>query len=272
MRKLVFTALALLGLSQAVFAQKGLNVGLHLAGGQVFSKNIAIPKESPYYIKNNAGLMYGGGLDVAFGIDDFTSIQSGVSYVSRQFNLTPTDSLGGTYPELSMTKGLISIPLMIRQRFPIGQSNKMFVNMMVGQSLDIVKFDSTTTFTEGALTAGSAYSRREVVFPKKMIPTVLLGAGMDFASASGSALNVSIVWGISPYRLVQGDIKEFDALVNNYDASTDPEGDADPDQFPSYYYDYAMRGSYISLRLQYWLNFKLAKKTAEEGDGGSAAE
>jgi hypothetical protein len=270
MRKIVVLASALLCLSSAAMAQKGINVGLHLAGGQVFSKNIAIPKDSPYYVKNSAGLMYGGGLDLAFGIDDFTSIQSGVSYVSRQFNLTPTDSLGNTYPELSTTKGLISIPLMVRQRFPLGKSNRLFANVMMGQSLDIVKFDSTTTFTTGALTAGSAYSRREVVYPKKMIPTVLLGAGIDFASAKGSALNVSLVWGISPYRLLQGDIKEFDALVNNYDASTDPEGDADPAQFPSYYYDYAMRGSYLSLRLQYWLNFKLGKKTSEEGDGGSA--
>lgn len=264
MRKLILSVAGMLAVATSSFAQKGFNVGVHVTGGQVFSKNIAIPDDSPYYVKNNAGLMYGGGLDISYGFDDLTAIQTGINYVSRQFNLTPTDSLGNAYEELSSTKAVFSVPLLIRQRFPLNEKKSMYANVMVGQSLDIVKFDSTIFYGSATL-AGQPYSFAEVVSPKKIIPTVLLGAGLDFQSASGNALNVSVVWGLSPYKMIKGDIKKYDALVTNFDPATDD--DKQPDQFPSYYYDYAMRGSYLALQVHYWFNIKLKKKTMEEGEG-----
>jgi hypothetical protein len=89
---------------------------------------------------------------------------------------------------------------------------------------------------------------------------VLLGAGLDLKTSSG-LLNVSLMWGISTRNLFSGNIREWEVLNQDFDATNT----ADPEEFPEHYYDWALRGSNVSLRVSYYFQLTGKDKGDKEG-------
>ena len=80
-------------------------------------------------------------------------------------------------------------------------------------------------------------------------------------------LNVSLMWGISTRALFTGNAREWEVLNQSFD----PKLETDPEEFPEHYYDWALRGSNLSLRVSYY--FQLTGKPKDEsGDKSEKAE
>jgi hypothetical protein len=246
----------------SVQAQRGLSFGPSVSFGQVLSRNSILSDTSEYYVKNAPGLFGSGGLDVIFGVDDHVSIHVGAQYNFKQFKLQPKDNATGeSYPDLVDMAKYISIPMAVHYRLPLKEGGSTFINFMAGHTLDMIKLDSALTATNGggAADSGSAYSRRWIRYDKHLMPTVTLGVGLNFCNAKNSALDISVVWGIGTGKMIRGDIKEWKSLNRDFDPALEEE----PNQFPTSYFDYAMRGSYLSLRISYWFNTGLFIKKQE---------
>lgn len=261
----ILVAFFLLGIAPA---QAQLLVGPSLSGGLTYGKNFIISDTSQYFIPNNAGIFYSAGLDILYGFDDNIRLQVGVQYRNKTFGLE--GGTEGTENRFSLERNVtsISIPMAVHYRIPLGQGGKTYFNVMAGHSLDIYSGDSTVEKSSTMLvdSAGS-WSRMEFQSPKQIIPTVLLGIGADYQMNNGNILNASLVWGIGTGRIFRGNISQWDFLNQSFD----PSAQEVPEEFPENYYDFAMRGSYLSLRISYWFNFsKLFEK--KDDDRGSDTE
>lgn len=258
-----FLTLVVAACAIPAMGQRGLSFGPSVSVGQVLSRNMILKDTSVYYVNNAAGLFGSGGVDVLLGIDDHITFRVGAQYNMKEFKLQPTDrETGEAYEELKSRAMYLSIPMSVHYRIPLKEGGSTFLNFQAGHTLDMIKYDSTVTATgNGAVVdSGMAYSRRYVRYDKRNMPTVTLGMGLSFTNARNSALDISLVWGIGTGKMIRGDIKEWRSLNKNFDPAAEPE----PNQFPTSFFDYAMRGSYLSLRISYWFNTGLLSKKKEE--------
>jgi hypothetical protein len=242
-------------------AQLMIGPGLQL--GMTYSKNFVIEDTSQYYIGNSPSLFAALGGDFAYQFDDKVRLQFGVQGQMRAFNLkAPDDVTGLTFTNIKKNALVISVPLSINYRIPMGDGGNRFFNIMAGHSLDFTFQDSTVIRTPAsAIDSGGAFQHHFYQIPSQKFPitSVLLGVGVDMVSAKGNLLNVSLVWGISTRTLWKGSVQEWEVLHQNYDpASTD----VDPEEFPDHYYEWALRGSNLSVRAAYY--FDISKKDGEE--------
>lgn len=251
-RFFLFTGLLTIALSGGLHAQ--LMIGPNVAGGLNYGRNIIVDDTSQYYMANSGSIYASAGLDILYQFDDNIRAHIGGGFTYRQFNLqAPEGREGLSFTNISRTATAISIPMSIHYRIPLSEGSNKYFNIIAGHSLDLTMSDSTVTETPGiAVDSGGSFTRHEYQNLKATIPTVLLGAGLDFESESGNVLNVSLVWGIGTGRIFRGNVQEWTTLNQNFDPTMEePEL---PEEFPDHYFDWAMRGSQISLRVSYWFN------------------
>jgi hypothetical protein len=264
MNRIGWIFLFLIAAFNSSFGQKGLMVGPSLSFGQVFSKNIIISDTSKYYVRNSPGVFFSGGGDVILGLDEFVSIHAGVQYSMKQFNLNPQNNITGEeFDRLKTSIGYLSFPVAIHYRMPLKKGGNTFINFMAGHTLDRIKTknDSVVTMTPtGSIDSGFAASRRYVRYDEIILPTVMLGVGLDIVNSKNSTLDISLTWGLGTGKMVRGDIKEWKSLNSNFDPAVRNE----PDQFPDFYFDFGMRGSYVALRVSYWFHTGLLKGKEKE--------
>ena len=257
-RNFLILGLLLAGITGSLNAQ--LLIGPSIAGGMSYGKNFIVDDTSQYYIGNTANLYASGGLDILYQFDDNIRAHIGGAFTYRKYNLVAPDGREGlSFTNIVRNATAISIPMTLHYRIPMGEDGKKYFNIIAGHSLDLTMDDSTVVKTPNvAIDSGGSYVRHELQNLKATIPTVLLGAGMDFQSESGNILNVSLIWGIGTGTIFRGNIQEWEVLNQDFD----PTGDQElPEEFPEHYFDWAMRGSHLSLRLSYWFN--LSKKKDE---------
>lgn len=238
-------------------AQKGFFIGPAIGVGVNYSKNFIAEQESPYFIDNKMGLYGHGGLDIQYALDEYTQFHVGIAYRYKQYTLDPPGSPEGlSFETLSTSSSTISIPIMVHQRIPLGDSRKMWLNLGAGISIDLVQGDSTVALTPGSdvflVDSGAAVQRHYIHHIKQTLPTPLLNVGLDFTMGNGSVLNIGAVWSPGTGQVVKGDIQEWESLNNSWEPAN--EQTPLPQQFPDHYFDFAMRGSTVSLRLAYWFN------------------
>lgn len=258
-RNLLILGLLLAGLTGSLKAQ--LLIGPSVSGGMNYGKNFIVDDTSQYYIGNAANLYAAGGLDILYQFDENIRAHIGGGFTYRKYSLqAPSGRDGLSFSTIDRAATAISIPMTLHYRIPLGEGGNKYFNIIAGHSLDLTMDDSTVTETPNmAVDSGGSFTRHEYQNLKATIPTVLLGAGMDFQSEKGNVLNVSLVWGIGTGKIFRGNVQEWEVLNQNFD----PAGDQDlPEEFPEHYFDWAMRGSQISLRLSYW--FKLGGNKDEE--------
>lgn len=251
-----------------------LYIGPALQGGMTYSKNFIIEDSSQYHIGNSPSLFAAGGLDFAYQFDEHIRVQLGIQGQYRAFNITaPEDVEGLTFTNIKKNTIVVAVPMTLNYRFPIGESETKFFNIMAGHSLDFLTNDDSIIFNSQntPVDSGSGFARHEYQFTTGGFPvsTVLLGVGADIVSAKGNILNISLVWGISTRQIFRGSIREWDILHQDYDPNATV---ADPEEFPDHYYEWALRGSNLSLRASYY--FKLGgkdKEAAEEDKKGDDA-
>ena len=147
-----------------------------------------------------------------------------------------------------------------------------FFNVIAGHSLDYVKTDSVLSnnpFTP--VDSGNGFARHQWVVNGKGSPvsTVLLGVGADMLSAKGNLFNISLVWGISTRQVFAGSVREWNTLHQDYKPS---ETVKDPEEFPDHYYEWALRGSNLSLRASYMFKLKSKKEKDEAKAAGTDAK
>jgi hypothetical protein len=111
--------------------------------------------------------------------------------------------------------------------------------------------------------SGGSFARHELQFLKKgsAVSTVLLGVGADLVSNNGNILNISLVWGISTRQIFRGSVREWKTLHQDYNPAINPK---DPEEFPDHYYEWALRGSNLSLRASYYFQLTGKSKEAKE--------
>lgn len=256
----ILTAFFLLGLAPA---QAQLYIGPALSGGLSYGQNFIVSDTSQYHIPNGGGLFFSGGLDILYAFDENIRLQIGGQYRSKSFSLE--GGTAGTENAFSVerTVSSISIPMSVHYRIPLGSGGKTYFNVMAGHSLDIYSGDSAVIKSADMLVdSAGAFSRMEFVTNKQVIPTVLLGVGADYELNNGSILNLSLVWGIGTGRILQGNISQWDFLNQAFD----PNEQDVPEEFPETYHDFAMRGSYLSLRIGFWFNLgNMGKKDEDSG-------
>jgi hypothetical protein len=159
---------------------------------------------------------------------------------------------------------VISVPLSINYRVPLGDAGNKYFNIMAGHALDFSFADSTVTKSPGTpIDSGGSFIHHLYQIPKQNFPvtSVLLGIGADMVSAKGNLFNISLVWGISTRTLFKGSVQEWEVLHQDYDAST---ATADPEEFPDHYYEWALRGSNLSVRAAYYFDLKGDDKEEKE--------
>jgi hypothetical protein len=83
--------------------------------------------------------------------------------------------------------------------------------------------------------------------------------------------NISLVWGISTRQIFAGSVREWNTLHQDYAPSTTIK---DPEEFPDHYYEWALRGSTLSLRASYYFKFKTKeeKEAAKSKNAGDMPE
>lgn len=242
-----------------------LLLGPGIQAGMTYSKNFVIEDTSQYFIRNSPSLFAAAGLDVAYQFDKKVRVQLGVQGQYRSFNLkAPSDVTGLSFTNIQQNAIVISVPLSVNYRIPMGSGGNRFFNVMAGHALDFSFDDSTVTKSPlAAIDSGGAFIHHLYQIPKQKFPvtSVLLGIGMDFQSAKGNLFNLSLVWGISTRTLFKGSVQEWEVLHQNYDPTT---ATADPEEFPDHYYEWALRGSNLSLRASYYFNLTGDKEGKEE--------
>jgi hypothetical protein len=249
-----------------------LHIGPAIQGGMTYSKNIIVPDTSQYHIGNSPSLLGTLGLDFAYQFDKNVRIQAGVQGQYRAFNLkAPDGATNLSFTNIKKSALLVSVPLTINYRFPLGSSKTKYFNVLAGHALDYNFSDSTVIKNPGTkIDSGGAFVHHFYEIPKYKFPvsTVLLGVGMDMVTGKGNLLNLSLVWGISTRTLFRGTVQEWDVIHQDYDPAT---ATADPEEFPDHFYEWALRGSYISMRAAYYFNLEAAKERKEnklEDEGG----
>lgn len=234
--------------------------------GMTYGKNFITPDTSQYYIANSPSLYLGGGLDLAYKFDDNIRVQIGAAYSYKQFVLrAPEGAEGLSFTEIKRKATAISVPMTLHYRFPMGESEKNYFNIIVGHSLDFTHEDSTLLVSSiTPVDSGSIFTRHQYNNSKRTIPTLLLGVGSDIQFSNGNILNISAVWGIGTGKIFDGTIQEWNVLNQDFDP-TDPNRPL-PEEFPEHFYEWALRGSTLSVRASYWFDLKnLFGKKDEEG-------
>lgn len=261
--------LATLGL--AVLAASGLQaqlfVGPNLQVGMTHSKNFVIEDTSRYYIANGPGIFAAGGVDFAYQFDDKIRVQLGGQGQLRTFNVKAPDGVTGlSFTNIKKNAVVVSVPLSINYRIPLSKGGNKYFNIMAGHSLDFSFHDSVVTKSPmTSIDSGGAFLHHFYETPRQKFPitSVLLGVGADMKSAKGNVFNVSLVWSLSTRTLWRGSVQEWEVLHQNYDPST---ATADPEEFPDHYYEWALRGSHLSLRASYLFELTGNKEGKEKKD------
>jgi hypothetical protein len=264
MKRILFlTGLLTVTMFGAIDAQ--LLLGPNVSVGMNYGQNLIVDDTSQYYLGNSPSLYASGGLDILYQFDDNIRAHIGGGFTYRQYNLqAPDDREGLSFTNISRAATAISIPMSVHYRIPLKEEGSTYLNFIVGHSLDLTMEDSTVTNTPNmAVDSAGSFTRHEYQNFKATIPTILLGAGLDFQSQSGNVLNVSLVWGIGTGQIFRGNVQEWETLNGPFDPN-DPNAEVPlPEEFPEHYFDWAMRGSQISLRVSYWFDL-LKKKDKEE--------
>lgn len=245
-------------------AQAQLFIGPTLSGGMTYGKNFIISDTSQYYIGNAPAAYYGGGLDILYSFNENIRAQVGVQYSVKNFNLqAPSDREGLSFTNIERSTTVISVPMTVHYRIPLGESNNSF-NIIAGHSLDFTSEDSMVVKSSTMLQdSGLGWTRHEYQNIKRILPTVLLGAGADIVGGNGNVLNLSLVWGLGTGRIFRGNIAEWDVLNQAFD----PEEKELPEEFPEHYFDFALRGSTLSLKVSYWFDMSnVFQKKDDSGD------
>lgn len=229
-----------------------LLIGPGIAGGMTYAKNLVVDDTSRFFINNSPSLFASGGLDILYQFDDNIRAHIGGAFMFRQYSLqAPDDREGLSFSTIDRTALAVGIPTTIHYRIPLKEEGSTYFNIIAGHNLEITFGDSTVNKTPStAIDSGGAWVRHEYKNIKDIIPSVLLGAGLDFQSESGNILNVTLLWGIGVGRIFEGNVQEWEVLNQNFN----PEEQELPEEFPEHYFDWALRGSYLSLRLSYWFD------------------
>lgn len=249
--------------------QAQLYVGPALNAGLTYGKNFITPDTSQYYIGNSPSMYFAGGLDLAYQFDENIRVQLGAGYSYKQFVLQAPDGREGlSFEQIKRKATAISIPMTINYRFPIGDGGKAYFNVMAGHSLDFTHEDSTKLVSSiTPVDSGGIYFQHLYNNNKLTVPTVLLGIGSDIQFDNGNILNISAVWGIGTGKIFDGSIQEWNVLNQDFDPN-----DANrplPEEFPEHFFEWAMRGSTISVRASYLFDMSSLfgkKDEAVEGD------
>lgn len=256
----LFTVVCLV-LMGSVKAQ--LLVGPTLSGGMTYGKNFVVDDTSRFYMENSPSTYFGGGLDVLYQFDENIRVQVGLQYSQRKFVLAPPSPVEGLqFTDAEMMSTIISIPMTVHYRIPMGESESNYINFILGHSIDFTNEDSVVVKRPfAAIDSGGSWTRDEYQNIKRTLPTVLIGAGLDFERPSGNVINLSVIWGIGTGEIVKGNLSEWQVLNGDFDA-TDQEL---PDEFPDHYYDWSLRGSTVSVKASYWFSLeKLFNKGDDE--------
>lgn len=269
MKKGILAAVTVLLLLAATSASAQFYLGPALQVGMTYSKNLVIEDTSIYHISNSPSLFGAVGFDAAYQFDKNIRVQLGVQGQYRSFNLVAPDTVQGlTFTNIKQNTMLVSLPMTINYRIPLGKSENKFFNVMAGHGFDfMLKDDSTVQNSQQEpVDSGGSFARHEYQFLKGGFPvsSVLLGVGADLVSARGNILNISLVWGISTRQIFRGSIREWSILHQDYNPTTTS---TDPEEFPDHYYEWGLRGSNLSLRASYY--FSLGKKGDKEEKGKS---
>jgi len=260
----LFTVVCLV-LMGSVKAQ--LLVGPTLSGGMTYGKNFVVDDTSRFYMENSASTYFGGGLDVLYQFDENIRVHAGIQYAQRKFLLAPPSPVEGLqFTEVERMSNIVSIPMTVHYRIPMGESGSNYINFIAGHSIDITSEDSVVIKRpfEAIDSIGASWTRYEYQNIKRTLPTVLLGAGLDLERPSGNIINLSLIWGIGTGEITRGNVSEWQTLNGAFDP-TDQEL---PDEFPDHYYDWSLRGSTLSLKASYWFNLdKLFNKDEDEESG-----
>lgn len=256
-----------------------LYIGPAVQVGMTYSKNYVIKDTSRYYIGNSPSLFAAAGLDLGYQFDKNIRVQAGLQGQYRSFNLPAPDGVEGlTFTNIKQNTMVVAIPISVNYRIPIGSGGNKFFNVMAGHSLDFVikKEDSIVLNSTSALIdSGGSFARHEYQFTKTGSPisSVLLGVGADMVSAKGNILNISLVWGISTRQMFRGSIREWNVLHQSYNPTTETK---DPEEFPDHYYEWALRGSNVSLKATYLFQIsskdKEGKKDKDKSDDSGKVE
>jgi hypothetical protein len=249
-----------------------LYIGPAVQVGMTYSKNKIVKDTSQYYIGNAPGIFAAGGFDLAYQFDKNIRVQVGPQAQYRTFNVTaPEDVTGLTFTNIKENTIVIGIPVTVNYRIPLGSGGNRFFNMVAGHSLDFVFKDSVrNNFPAAAVDSGNGFARQDWTINSGGFPvsTVLLGAGADMVSAKGNLFNVSLVWGISTRQIFTGSVREWKTLHQDYNPLTTVK---DPEEFPDHFYEWALRGSNLSLRASYYFQLtgkdKEAKKEKDDDSG-----
>lgn len=249
------------GLQAQLFIGPGLQVGM------TYGKNSVIEDSSRYYIANSPGIFAAGGLDLAYQFDDKIRVQLGVQGQLRSFNVkAPDDVEGLSFTNIKKNAVVVSVPLSINYRIPFSKGSSNYFNIMAGHSLDFSFHDSTVMKSPMTpIDSGGAFIHHFYEIPRQKFPitSVLLGVGADMKTAKGNLFNVSLVWSLSTRNLFRGSVQEWEVLHQNYDPST---ATADPEEFPDHYYEWALKGSNLSVRAAYYFNLTGNKEGKEKKD------
>ena len=249
----------------AGMVQAQLMVGPTLKGGATYGANTVVDDTSRFYLMNSPSAYLAGGLDVLYKFDDNIRVQVGIQYSQKNFTLAPPNPVDGlSFDEIPRKTTVISVPMTIHYRIPLTE-HKMYLNFIGGHSIDFTQEDTILNRTPLApIDSGGSYIRQHLVNVKRIIPTVILGAGVDFQMSNGSVLNASLLWGLGTGEIVKGELAEWEVLNGPYN----PIEQEYPEEFPEHYYEFSLRGSYMGLKVSYWFNLeKLFNKDKEE-DGG----
>ncbi|MEM0998223.1 MAG: outer membrane beta-barrel protein [Bacteroidota bacterium] len=266
MMKRIFLLAGLLTASLCGTLSAQLLLGPNVSGGMNYANNLIVDDTSQYYLGNSASLYASGGLDILYQFDDNIRAHIGGGFTYRQYNLqAPEGREGLSFTNITRNATAISIPMTIHYRIPLKEEGGTYLNIIAGHSLDLTMDDSTVINTPNmAVDSGGSFTRHEYQNFSATIPTVLLGAGLDFQSESGNVLNLSLVWGIGTGQIFRGNVQEWETLNGPFDPN-DPNAEVPlPEEFPEHYFDWALRGSQISLRVSYWFNLLNKKDKAEE--------
>lgn len=244
--------------------QAQLLVGPTLKGGATYGANSVVDDTSQYYLQNSPGLYVGGGLDILYQFNDNVRVQVGVQYTQKNFSLAPPSPVEGlSFTELPRKTTVISVPMTLHYRIPLTE-DKTYFNIIAGHSFDFTSEDSILNRTPlGPIDSGGSYIRQELINVKRIIPTIILGAGMDFQMGNGSVLNASLLWGLGTGEIVKGELAEWEVLNGPYN----PLEQEFPEEFPEHYYEFSLRGSYVALKASYWFNLDKLFNKDEEGEG-----
>ncbi len=251
MKRRFTTLLTTLFLLAAGTSSAQLFIGPGISGGMTYGSNFIVSDTSQYHLPSAPGLAVSGGVDILYGFNENIRAHIGIAYRYKQLNLTAPDGREGlSFTEINRTATAVSIPMTVHYRIPLGEGSTYF-NVIAGHSLDFTNEDSTVVKTPSMLVdSGGSWTRHEYQNLQRILPTILLGAGLDFETGNGSIINATLMWGLGTGRIFRGNISEWEVLNQPFD----PAEQETPEEFPEHYFDYALRGSTLSLRLSYWFN------------------